>query len=636
MTAPPGFGPVQTPPPGFGPIMQAPRKASRAIDFSLGREVKFASAHPFTAMMNVLGTGQRGVEAAETGQDVWRAITHPQEAEELHQAVRAPMTSADYGRGLLTPLRAIGAGVGALERGPLAGSATWQKLGRGAADLPYDVVNDPLSLIPVGDAAKATEWLGRGLKAMNPDMVASAGKALESVGNWLNTSVVGKWLDPEYFIRGLSPAEQNAVIAATRGNTVSRDAALERGWNQIKANHAAIRGGEIPDEVRALFKDPEKYLDPIAKSKNPFLVRRAFADDLDVQQRADALQNVKLFAQGHDIDPTGMEEAVRNMMGHDLSKNAILQIGRYLTERGNQAFLAIPFAHGGNLTALSYLRYGIANTLKGLGYAAQIATGKMSKNVADGLSLLNQYGRGSRWNAVFSEMPPQTIFGIPGTGGLAQTVGRATVPMERFSNALQRNFLNPLDEGLRIAGLEAERHAGNDLDTAMRNLDSAFGTDPQTGLVRGATEIGEGFAKFHLQTSPNAGLRALANRPDRVAAMMKTQQDFNRQLNPYGPQYRGTVPGLAVARQVMDPLGYYSSVTGPLGELMSPSSPMSAFRQGKVAEALTQVFGRYVPANQVGPILSELAQGGPKQQEAVKDFLTLFTGGYYKPKALPP
>lgn len=628
------FGAVETPRPSassspFGAIERAvSQQPERALDFSLGRELAFAHKHPVQALTNVLGTGQRALEAAETGGDIWGAITHPQEAEALHKAVRAPMTTADWSRGLVTPLRALGAGVGELERGPLAGTAGWQKFARGALDVPFDVLDDPLSAVPVGDAFKGAELLGRGLKAMNPELVANAGKVLADAGEWLRNTKIGQLLDPESELRPLKLTDQEHNMAMT---IAQRTMANERNdiadsLKVLRSSQAAIRAGDMPIDMARRFHNPSN----IPTTTNPFDVESALHEDArgfwrdkmtDFSQHPDVMQAYMRGDIRRDLVEKGAQAAVPKNF---YTESPILKLVQQMTHRGNQAFLALPFPHGGNLAALSYLRYGAATTLKGLGYAAQLATGKISPDLARGMQTLAENGRQAHWADIFTEMRPNIM----------PALGKVTVPLERGSNWMQRKFLNPLDNGLRVAALEAETKSGIDLGTALTNIDRNFGTDPATGIVRAGSMMGEGFSKFHLQTSPYAGLRALAKRPDRVAAMLKMQQDFNRQFSPGGAQYRGTVPGLAVARQVMDPWGYWSSVLGPVGTALGPYSPVGMLQKGKVAEALEAELSRYIPANQLGPVIAALMQG--RGTQAAQELAPALVGGYYKKGAMPP
>ena len=310
---------------------------------------------------------------------------------------------------------------------------------------------------------------------------------------------------------------------------------------------------------------------------------------------------------------------------------------------GNKAFLAIPFPHGLNLTNLSYNSYGLISTLRGLGRALRLSTGlgvegtQLAKDIAE----LERLGANSQYAHIFSEYPPTAVhvtafdrkFTMPGSALVAKTAGKAVwVPFQRFSNMLQDKFLNPLETGFRTAALGQEAKAGKTGVEAARNIHAAFGTNPANKVIQASGNLGQPFAKFHLQTVSGSGWRTLVKDPSRITNLVHAQMDMNKQINPGGREYRPTVPGLSFARAAMDPLGYYSTMFGPLFQLGSNYSGLSDAKKGNVAEALSKALGRYIPMGQAGDVLMRLATGekGEAGESPQSDILSPLTGGYWK------
>ena len=143
--------------------------------------------------------------------------------------------------------------------------------------------------------------------------------------------------------------------------------------------------------------------------------------------------------------------------------------------------------------------------------------------------------------------------------------------------------------------------------------------------------MGAAFPKFHAQTAVGQGLRTLATNPGRVTNVNKANLDFNEQVNPSGPQYRQSIPGLSTARAITDAPHYFQSLSGPIGELASNFSSLTELQKGKVSEALSQLLHKYIPLDQVVETLYELstATRGKEGETGVQDLAPSLIGGYY-------
>ena len=306
-------------------------------------------------------------------------------------------------------------------------------------------------------------------------------------------------------------------------------------------------------------------------------------------------------------------------------------------------FLAIPFAHGANLSDLSYMRYGLWTTLAGMGHALAVARGKQSPRLQALVDVLNQFGGISQYTNVMDELGIKRIAGIPGTEKAAEVYNAAMLPVQKLSNYAQNKFLNPLETGFRAAALERESmnaaKTGTTPEEWMRALHRTFGSNPPNKVSRLASQMGAPFAQFHLQTAVGSGGRALATTPGRVASVNKALLDYNQAVNPnpYGPQYRDSIPGTSTARALTDPEHYLPQMLGPIAALAGNFSSLTQLQKGKVAEALSVALQRYVPVEQVVETVNELItkEKGRQGETGVQDILPSIVGGYYsKPK--PP
>jgi hypothetical protein len=630
---------------GFGKTVT---KAGKTIDNKLGTGIVYGHNHPFDSVMGVLGAPQRALQAVETGANPGKAFMDPKQGPKLTKAVKTKI-------GLQ----------GQEDTGILSGSDLGHKLARGVADTGLDIVNDPLTFAPIGKAAKLAGKLVPGLE-----------KGAKAVAEFAKETPIGQKLNPEEYLRGLTPeARASFEVGTNKSMQVVHD--QKTAEDAIVKKHVAeIRAGHMPDEVAKLFHSRDKGVPTMDAWKEYFKDPRTgkldFGKGTTPQEVIHALYSNRapIFA-GSDNVSKGLSGALGHMKDMGLlddpghvkpglftstdpeeirltqerlrkvieakstpeGSNPILKAVRGLTHRGNQAFLAIPIPHGGNLTSLSYNRYGLPTTVKGIVHAGRVATNTVGKGkLAGNIDELKSLAADSQYGNIFDEL------GL--TGGktrvgqaVAGAANKVIIPAEQFFNYAQNKFLNPLETGLRAAALDAERKAGRVGPLAARNIHAAFGTDAPNAVTEGARQLGTPFAKFHGQTAIGSGLRTLATNPGRVAVPLKADRDMNAQVNPGAkPKYHMTIPALSTARALADPTHYFASFLGPLGAAEQAFSPLEGIQKGKVSQAVLNEVLRYITLSDLGRIAAEAAmhKRGQAGENPRSDLLPLFMGGYFQ------
>lgn len=610
---------------------QQVNKLGKAFDKYVGKPLSYAHEHPFEAFMSVAGAPQRAAQAAELGRNPLSALMDPKQTKSLEQGLREPMTGTNF-----YPLRAVGAGIGELERGPLQGSDLPHKLARGVLDTAYDVINDPVTYIPVGDVARIASKFVPGLPAA--------------------AKVVGKLkpalFDPERHLTGFTTYGKS-LIEAVQNRARQGEWVRIQGAQAVIAKHVdEIRKGIMPPDVAALFKRPKDIPKDFTKPQDiegPLFkgIRDETWDkirrDLKSMGIMESKTGVKftpkpsagIFKDA--TDPQAIKAAragLERFKGQELSgkaKNSFQWALHQLTHRGNQAFLAIPFPHMLNLINLAYNRYGVAATAKGTLNAARIATGLVGKGsqLQRDMQELMGMGANSQYANLFTEYGMNSLLG---SKTLAKFANKPIViPFERFSNWMQQKFLNPMETGLRTAALSAERKAGTKGVEAARNIHQAFGTNPSNEYTHWLKANASPFAQFHSQTIPETTVRTLANNPGRITALVHAQIDMNNQVNPGHTKFTPTTPGFSGVRALVEPQWYFASNLGPLYALGQGFSGLSDVQKGKVAEAVSKALGRYIPMPQVAETLQRLATGqkGAAGEQPSSDILPMLTGGYW-------
>lgn len=566
----------------------------------------------------VAGAPQRALQALETGSDIGHAFMHPEDATRLRSAVKDKV------------------GLTGLESGALAGDDPFHKFARGVLDTGLDVVNDPLTFVPVGKAARL---VGKAV----PIVGELAGKGAEAIEH----SKIGEWLSPEYKARHLTDEGRAAVSLAEHQGEDAARAVRDRGLAAVREHAGAIRQGVIPPQVRILFRDAKNVPEPKAGMK-PQDVLHALNQDADAIKHevyTSKLKDAGLLGSDSFIrgmgdtgparffkDATKVPEAQEALLAaKPRSSNPVLETLRGLTHAGNKAFLGVPIPHILNLTALTFLKYGLPTTAKGLVNAVKVATGHEGPALARDVEELRGLSADSKYGAIFDELGLTKLFG---SEKAAQAFNVVTKPLQRASNALQNATLNPAETGLRAAALNAEKAAGNTGAAAARDIHTAYGTDASNKLTAAATDLAQPFAKFHLQTALGAGLGAMAKHPGRIQALAHEDQDTNAQGGPAA--FHLNVPGLSTIRAVTNPVGYGESLLGPIGAAQGTYSPLTQLREGKWREAINTLAGRFVPEDEA--IMALYALAARKKGKAGEDPLadlaaSTLTGGYFQKQA---
>jgi hypothetical protein len=637
-------------------IAKAEAKTGKSLDKKIGGALVYGHQHPFDAFMDVMQAPQRGLQALETGQNVGHAIMSPGEEPRLSKAVKTKI------------------GLQGLEdNGFLKGNDLGHKVLRGVADTGLDIVNDPMTFLPVG---KGLEWAGKGVKAL-----PGAEKALGAAGHAIAESPLGQGashlFNPDHYMRGLTPEAKAAFEQATNQGMEAVKARKLIEDAIVKKHAAAIRAGEMPTEVRNLFTAPkhgtieqtlEKYFpEGMKKGMRPQEVQGALFLNRAPQFKTEVMDRLKadtpdFKSAGIFDDPNAWATTTRGKPSpfttadakeiEEIQKrleraieqkseegNPIISGARAIMHRGNQAFLANPVPHTFNLTNLAYNRYGLPTAAKGLVNAGRVAIGKTGGRLGENIRALDEGGAKSQYGNLFDELGLTRIPvipglpGIPGTEGAARLVNKALIPMQRAANYAQDKVLNSTETGLRAAALDAERKGGTTGPQAMKNIHAAFGTDAPNEITRGGQKLATPFAKFHLQTVPGSTLRTLAKNPARVVNSVKGDQDYNKQVNPHGPQYRSSVPSMSGVRMFADPLHYFDNF-GPISKLSDPYGPLALAQKGKVGQALGGIAQKYTPGSEELAALIEMLRKkkGNAKESGLQDLFASGVGGYYVKK----
>lgn len=660
-----------------GPSLQDPfadiPHVQKRLDKTVGKTITAGHANPLGSVMDALRAPQRGLQALETGANPVKAFMDPKQGERLTKGVK----------------RGIGL-QGAEDTGVLSGQDPLHKGLRGAADFGLDMVNDPVSWLPVGRIAE----LGvRGAKLI-PGLAEGVERGAQAVVQSPVGRTIADTFHPDAYMRGLNPEGKAAFEKATNRSMEAVKARKEIEDAIVKQHAAEIRAGHMPPEVARLFEDKgakplprlssnaqpgSRWVDKMSRSKPGQSTMDAwkayFTDPKSgelkfgpgtrpqevisklYQSRAPAFktQTMDELRQGSSIfnspesfragapspftvKPDEIEPIQKRLeysIEHKIkpeSTNRLLGIARGLTHRGNQAFLANPIPHAGNLMDLAYNRYGLPTAAKGMLNAGRVATGTVGNGkLAQNIGELEQLGAKSQYGNIFDELGLTRVAGIPGTEKIAGAANKAIIPLEKISNAAQHRILNSTETGLRSAALDAERKSGKTGAAAAREIHNTFGTNAPNQISEGGAMIGAPFSKFHLQTAPGSVARTLATNPGRISNVLKAEQDLNPK---HGPKYKSTVPGANSSRMLADPFHYFPSNLGPIGNMASPYGPLSEIQKGKVGAAVGDVAGRYIPQSELINALVEMARKkkGQAGESGLQDLLSSLGGGYWAKK----
>jgi hypothetical protein len=604
-------------------VTHATRKPLQAV----GNALVYGHKHPFDAVTNVLGSTLRGGESFLTGGDIGHAIMHPTDQRQLSRAVDDTF------------------GLTKLKQGPLAGTDLPHKLARGGVDTFRDIAADAMTYVPGPDIFS----IGKHLAPLVPDALKVAGTAVKGTR-------LGRALDGEAPLAGLTD-KGKATFQAIQNRAADTIKALAAQEEAVVRKYADdIRAGRMPEQVVALFRKadnvpaarkgmrPQEVVSALARDRAPIKFAQINRElrNAGLINGAKSAPKVKLKNPGdYFVDPATMD-AVKKQLGKVANPrgsgppNLAINLAKKATRLGNKAFLANPVPHTLNLTNLAYNRYGLPTTIRGLANAARVATGTVGNGkLAGDISALEQMGAKSQYGNIFDELGLTGTKWVPGSRTAAKVANKVLIPAQKLSNLAQHKILNSTETGLRAAALNAERKGGTQGVEAARKIHQTFGTGPMNEVVRSVSDLGTPFAQFHLATAPMSGIRTLATHPARVANVLKANRDMNAQVNPGGPQYRSSVPSMATAKALADPLSYFSNL-GPLSQLDSPYGTITQLEKGPkgLANVLGDTAGRYIPGSQEASALYNMATGrrGPAGEKAMSDLITALVGGYFQKK----
>jgi hypothetical protein len=302
-----------------------------------------------------------------------------------------------------------------------------------------------------------------------------------------------------------------------------------------------------------------------------------------------------------------------------------------VNRRLKSMFLAVPFPHMANLTNLAYNKYGLPTTLRGLGYAAQEATGLRGAKLKSLLSDLQSVGGDYQYEHLFGETHPL----------------EPVRQLQRAANAVQDKTLNATERGLRASMLESELARGKPAVDAVRGVHKALGTDAPTEFTRFLNSLPlSQFPRFHTQTALGSFGRTLVNAPGRITGF---EHAFGSPENtPTGQaRYHPSTPTAAGLRAADNPLGYFASgsTLGGLLDVTSPYSPIGlalrAQQQDKKGqhaaarkterEAIAAGAGTLFPASGLVGAALEAARKkkGKAGESAPQDTFSSLFGGYW-------
>ncbi len=523
--------------------------------------------------------------------------------------------------------------------GPAASIARW------GAQTAAETIADPVTGLPVGAIGKLAKGLG-------------GARALEAAGKLPGAAkladVRSQLFNPEHHLQGLTEHGQNEVAAAT--NRAKNEAGLAKRAEDatIASARKAIKKGSTPAEIKAAFA---KYGADVPQTKTPSELRRL----LDEARSAYATKQAKEALHGLGLLPGANEtggatgKLLREIRGQDkyfkdadavdAAREGVL---KHITPEAKAAdpfskavaasnsrlksmFLAVPFPHVGNLTNLSYNRYGVGPTLRGLGYAAQESLGKRSATLDDLIGKLRDAGADNQYDKLFGETNP--IMPIR--------------QVQRFANAAQDKVLNPVERGLRASMLQEELRQGKTGVDAARNIHKALGTDADTGFTKALNRVPlSQFPRFHTQTAIGSYGRTLAHAPHRVTTF---QHAFGApDQTPDGQaHFHLSTPTAAGLKMTSNPLGYFASPStlGGMLNITGDYSPLGLAAQGlrydkqgharaagkAYQKAVSAAVTPLLPASGSLQALYEMAKNkrGRARETAQQDLLSSLIGGYW-------
>jgi hypothetical protein len=554
------------------------------------------------------------------------------------------------------------------------GTDLGSKFARGVVHAAKDVLTDPATFLPVGDIAKVA---GMGLKS-----IPTVGKAVEAFAKTVEESGVAskarKVFSSESGQEVLTP-HGRAVLQSERNKARSLQQVRSQAGAKAIADHADdLRKGVIHPDVEAHFNraeanrfrlPEEEPLGPVpGKPLEPQQLKKDLDMALSRQMRTSIWENSadRITKEGPDkmFKPGTSHEARSLAIDKALGQSSTTKLGEFEKligkgkHAGNKAILTIPMGHMKNIADLAGQRYGPLAPVAGTYIGTKIALGKvrMPEQLLDeagkltvpiesltedekDLLELHRIGAHSLYGNIYNEIGISKLGGSAGAAKLANAV--LLKPGQKASNKLQNLFLNPLESGLRVVALRAERkmHPNASPEEWARNIHSAFGTDEANAITRIGSKAGEPFAKFHVQTSVGQGLRTLATNPGRITAPMEAKRDINQQVNP-GTEFMAGTPGENSLRFLANPLAYASTLLGPLSTAKASYTALTKAEKDKWAAAVAELVGpegagRYIPLDELYRTLWNALHGNKKGkggEQPTSDIVPDLFGGYFADK----
>ncbi len=524
-------------------------------------------------------------------------------------------------------------------KGAPATAARW------AAQTGSSVLMDPTTIVPAGAILKGAKMIPGATRAVEALSKSKLGQGASSLFN------------AEHHLGGLTEHGQNVVEGV---RNVAKQAAerAKRGDDLvISAARKDLKAGNIPQPVADLVRKyglpelkgpqtPSKLMHELEEARHAETTQKISENlrKLDLLEGGPQAQT-HLFAEhapehaAADLfkDPAKAAEARAGVAEH-IKPGAAPDnpIAKVIAKTNNQLkgmFLAVPLPHVGNLLNLSYNKYGMATTLRGLQYAAQESTGLRRAHFTRLVDELQKAGADNQYGKIFSEVNDV------GGGSVRQ--------VQRFANAAQDKILNPVERGLRASMMEREIAGGKQGVDAARNVHKALGTDAETGLTKTLDKMPlSQFPRFHTQTAIGSGLRTAVDKPGRLTGFEHAFGGPDQKKDGQA-HYHLSTPTASSEKMLDNPLSYFlgSSTLGGLAGVDTPFSTAGLLKKayseqakGKrgtserdYKKAVQAIGGKVLPVSGTGSALAEIARKkrGEMHESGLQDLFSSLAGGYW-------
>ena len=269
------------------------------------------------------------------------------------------------------------------------------------------------------------------------------------------------------------------------------------------------------------------------------------------------------------------------------------------------ATFAIPYVHGWNIVTQT-MAHGMGKAIhRGFQYAKELASGKPSAELQQGLDELHQLGQAAEYG---------------GHGDtLYQRVPKIGPLLKKLSDRGQE-ILNNIDHGVKIAVAEELKRQGLSGPELGAKLEDIYGNADSSFLTQSLRKWGALYAGWRASTLPKTMYKASQTRPGQKAIRaMNWAQGFATQESEYGPNRRqgarptevNLFPALTEAEELpLFPYGtakYLSS-----GAIDGAFSALSTFSpKKKLSDVVSDFAQGATPDYPVLKILSDMAARDP-------------------------